>query len=119
MVENDNMSLVSNLATNAARKDPTTLISAQSNRMQQRVFVGLCGGILMGSWGFVALYTYAELVFPPRIFAPFYTVLPYVLGTAFTAAGMAHFVFETTFTSFVPPQGRYVRYSNNKSTHCR
>lgn len=113
MVENDNMSLGSSIATNDALKDPTTLISAQSPTIQQLVFVGLCGGILTGSFGFVALYNQCEMVLPPSIFAPFYTVLPYVLGTAFTAAGIAHFVFETTFTSFVPPKGRYVLYHNN------
>jgi len=99
--------LLASIETNDEVKDPNTLISAQDDRTQQLSFIFLCGGILVGSFAFLNLYNILEVVLPSSIFAPFYTVLPYVLSSAFIAAGIAHFAIEDTFTSFVPPKGMW------------
>lgn len=99
--------LLSSIKTNDEVKDPSTLISAQDDRTQQLSFVLICSGVLAGSVVFLNLYNYLEVVLPPSVFTPFYTVLPYVLSSAFIAAGIAHFAIEDTFTSFVPPKGSW------------
>lgn len=99
--------LLSSIETNDEEKDPNTLISAQDDRTQQLSFALICSGVLAGSVVFLNFYNYLEVVLPPSIFAPFYTVLPYVLSSAFIAAGIAHFAIEDTFTSFVPPKGSW------------
>ena len=88
-------------------KDPNTLISAQDDRTQQLTFIALCGGVFIGSIGFVNLYNILEAILPSAIFDPFYNVLPYVLSSAFIAAGIAHFALEDTFTAFVPPKNSW------------
>ena len=88
-------------------KDPSTLISAQDDQTQQLSFILIASGILAGSVVFLNLYNFLEVVLPPAIFDPFYTVLPYVLSLAFISAGIAHFAIEDTFTSFVPPKGSW------------
>ena len=95
------------IATNDEVKDPSTLISAQDDDKQQQSFALICGGVFTGSLVFLQLYNFLEAVLPESIFAPFYTVLPYVLSTAFCSAGIAHFALEDTFTSFVPPKGSW------------
>lgn len=100
-------SLHASIQTNDDLKDPDSLISAQDERTQQSSFFLICGGILGGSVAFLSLYNFLEIVLPPSIFAPFYTVLPYVLSSLFIAAGIAHFALEETFTSFVPPKGSW------------
>ena len=95
------------IETNEEAKDPTTLISAKPAFQQQIAFVAISNGIIGGSVVFVNVYNYLETVLPSSIFTPFYTVLPYVLSTAFIAAGISHFVVEDTFTSFVPPKGSW------------
>lgn len=47
------------------------------------------------------------MILPSFVFAPFYNILPYVLSSAFIAAGIAHFALEDTFTAFVPPKGSW------------
>lgn len=100
-------SLLVEIETNDEMKDPNTLISAQDVQTQQSSFILISSGILAGSIVFLNLYNYLEGVLPPSIFAPFYTVLPYVLSLAFISAGVAHFAIEDTFTSFVPPKGSW------------
>lgn len=99
--------LLASIETNDEVKDPTTLISAQDDRTQQASFVLIGGAIFSGSAIFLNIYNTLEVVLPSAVFAPFYTVLPYVLSTAFIAAGIAHFAIEDTFTSFVPPKGSW------------
>ena len=99
--------LLSSIETNDQVKDPSTLISAQDDQTQQQTFVLICGGILGGSLVFLAMYNFLEAVLPSAVFGPFYTVLPCVLSLAFISAGIAHFVLEDTFTSFVPPKGSW------------
>lgn len=99
--------LLASIETNDELKDPNELISAQDDRTQQSSFVLLCGGVLLGSIAFLNLYNVFEVVLPPSIFAPFYTVLPYVLSSLFIAAGVSHFALEDTFTAFVPPKGAW------------
>ena len=99
--------LLASIETNDEMKDPNDLISAQDDRTQQSSFVLLFGGVLLGSIAFLNLYNLFEVVLPPSIFAPFYTVLPYVLSSLFVAAGLAHFALEDTFTAFVPPKGSW------------
>ena len=100
-------SLRSSIQTNDEVKDPSTLISAQDDQTQQTSFILISSGILAGSIVFLNLYNFLEVVLPPAIFDPFYTVLPYVLSFAFISAGIAHFAVEDTFTSFVPPKGSW------------
>jgi len=100
-------SLFSSIQTNDEVKDPSTLISAQDDQTQQKIFLLICSGVLAGSLVFFNLYNFLEVVLPATIFDPFYTVLPYVLSSAFIAAGIAHFAIEDTFTSFVPPKGSW------------
>ena len=100
-------SLRSSIQTNDEVKDPSTLISAQDDQTQQTSFILISSGILAGSIVFLNLYNFLEVVLPPAIFDPFYTVLPYVLSLAFISAGIAHFAVEDTFTSFVPPKGSW------------
>jgi len=95
------------IETNDEAKDPNTLISAKDATTQQIAFVAICSGIVGGSFLFIELYNYLEMVLPTQIFTPFYTILPYVLSTAFIAAGISHFALESTFTSFVPPKGSW------------
>lgn len=92
-------SLRSSIQTNDEVKDPSTLISAQDDQTQQTSFILISSGILAGSIVFLNLYNFLEVVLPPAIFDPFYTVLPYVLSSAFISAGIAHFAVEDTFTS--------------------
>jgi len=99
--------LLSSIETNDELKDPTTLISARDDRTQQLSFFLVFGGVLAGSVAFLNLYNFLEVVLPPSVFSPFYTVLPYVLSSAFIAAGIAHFAVEDTFTAFVPPKGSW------------
>lgn len=99
--------LLASMERNDELKDPSTLISAKDDRTQQLNFILICGGVLGGSIVFLNLYNILEVVLPSPIFAPFYTVLPYVLSSAFIAAGIAHFAIEDTFTSFVPPRGSW------------
>lgn len=100
-------SLYSSIETNDEVKDPSTLISAQDVRTQQFSFFFISSGVLAGSIVFLNLYNFAEVILPPAIFDPFYTILPYVLSSAFIAAGIAHFAIEDTFTAFVPPKGSW------------
>lgn len=95
------------IKTNDEVKDPTTLISAQDNTTQQLSFLLIGSGIFLGSIAFLNLYDTLEVILPPSIFAPFYTILPCVLSGAFIAAGIAHFALEDTFTAFVPPKGSW------------
>jgi len=99
--------LSSPIATNDEVKDPSTLLSAKDDKTQQLGFLGLFGGIIVGSIAFVNLYNAFEVILPPAIFDPFYTILPCVLSSTFIAAGIAHFALEDTFTSFVPPKGTW------------
>lgn len=87
--------------------DPSTLICNQDDTTQKLAFVGIVGGVVAGSFAFVGLYNALETILPDSLFGPFYTVLPYVLGGAFAAAGVAHFALEETFVSFVPPKGTW------------
>ncbi len=100
-------SLLSSIQTNDEVKEPSSLISAQDDQTQQKSFLLICSGILAGSFVFLNLYNFLEVILPSTIFDPFYTVLPYVLSSAFIAAGIAHFAIEDTFTSFVPPKGSW------------
>ena len=100
-------SLCASIETNDEVKDPSTLISAQDDQTQQSSFILISSGIFAGSVVFLNLYNFLEVVLPPAIFDPFYTVLPYVLSLAFISAGIAHFAIEDTFTSFVPPKGSW------------
>lgn len=100
-------SLFASIETNDEVKDPSTLISAQDDQTQQSSFILISSGIFAGSVVFLNLYNFLEVVLPPAIFDPFYTVLPYVLSLAFISAGIAHFAIEDTFTSFVPPKGSW------------
>jgi uncharacterized membrane protein len=95
------------IKTNDGMKDPRTLISSKDDQTQQIAFVSICIGILGGSFIFLELYNYLELLLPAWAFNPFYNVLPYILSSAFIAAGISHFVLEDTFTSFVPPKGSW------------
>jgi uncharacterized membrane protein len=95
------------IETNDELKDPKTLISSKDNQTQQLVFISICIGILGGSFIFIELYNYLEIILPTWAFNPFYYVLPYILSSAFIAAGISHFVLEDTFTSFVPPKGAW------------
>mmetsp|Transcript_4200 Transcript_4200/g.10697 ORF Transcript_4200/g.10697 Transcript_4200/m.10697 type:complete len:270 (-) Transcript_4200:417-1226(-) len=88
-------------------KDPSTLLSAQDDRTQQLGFLAIFSSVILGSMGFIALYDQLEILLPPSIFQPFYTILPYVLSTAFLAAGTSHFAIEDTFVAFVPPKGSW------------
>ena len=99
--------LLSPIATNDEVKDPSTLVSAKDDKTQQLSFLALFGGVFGGSIAFVNLYNTFEVILPPAIFDPFYTILPCVLSSAFIAAGIAHFTLEDTFTSFVPPKGSW------------
>jgi len=87
--------------------DPESLVCAKDDTTQQLAFVSILVGVVVGSFGFVALYDFAETILPVSIFQPFYTVLPYVLSSTFIAAGIAHFVLEETFVAFVPPLGTW------------
>ncbi len=100
-------SLRVSIETNDEVKDPSTLISAQDDQTEQSSFILISSGIFAGSIVFLNLYNFLEVVLPPAIFDPFYTVLPYVLSLAFISAGIAHFALEDTFTSFVPPKGSW------------
>ncbi|OEU10913.1 hypothetical protein FRACYDRAFT_220108 [Fragilariopsis cylindrus CCMP1102] len=95
------------IKTNDDLKDPRTLISSQDAQTQQIAFVSICIGILGGSFLFLEVYNYLELLLPAWAFNPFYNVLPYILSSAFIAAGISHFALEDTFTSFVPPKGSW------------
>lgn len=103
---NDDVALKFKIQTNDV-KDPDTLLSARDEATQQMGFLAIFLSVVAGSFGFVSIYDSAENFLSRETFAPFYSILPYVLSSAYIAAGISHFALRDTFEAFVPPKGSW------------
>ena len=83
------------------------LLSSKDGTTQQLGIAALVVGLCIGTYGMISLYNALEDLLPGAWYAPFYSVLPFILSATFIAAGIAHFVIEDTFTAFVPKKGSW------------
>ena len=89
------------------RPDKSILLSAQDGTLQQLGIAAILVGLGIGTNGLLTIYNSLEQILPGAWYDPFYSVLPFILSSAFIAAGIAHFVIDDTFTAFVPPKGTW------------
>jgi hypothetical protein len=93
----------SSFAMTVERPDPSVLLAAQPETVQQLGFVAICVSILVGTYFVVNLLTAFENILPDGWFQVWrdYT-WPVPLGLIYGAAGVAHFAMKDTFTAMVP-----------------
>jgi len=96
-----------NTIPTTVRPDPAELLSSGDENTQKLGIAAIVGGLTAGTVVSGQILNSLEVLLPASVYDPFYTVLPVVLGAAITAAGVAHFAIEDTFTSFVPPRGTW------------
>mmetsp|Transcript_25935 Transcript_25935/g.29866 ORF Transcript_25935/g.29866 Transcript_25935/m.29866 type:complete len:273 (+) Transcript_25935:69-887(+) len=89
------------------RSDPVVLLSSSDENTQKLGIAAIVGGLTAGTFVSGQILNYLEVVLPTSLYDPFYTVLPVIVGTLISAAGVAHFAIEDTFTSLVPPRGTW------------
>jgi uncharacterized membrane protein len=97
-----------NRETIVERPDPSILLSAKDDSMQQLGFVAICLALSVGTALFIQLLNLLETILPNGWFELWrdYT-WPVPLGLIFLVAGVTHFVFKDSYTAFVPPPGTW------------
>lgn len=90
------------------RPDPSKLLSAQSDNMQQLGLAAIVAGLTVGTVATVQLLTVVEESLPPGWYVVWrdYT-WPVPMGIIFLGAGITHFALKDTYTAMVPPQGTW------------
>lgn len=100
--------LYSSTDTEVERPDPSVLLSARDDQTQKLGFAAIVGSIGVGTVLMVQILSLMEAILPAGWFAAWrdYT-WPLPFGLIFFAAGVTHFVFADSYTSFVPPRGTW------------
>jgi uncharacterized membrane protein len=88
--------------------DPSILLSAQSDNMQQLGIAAIVAGLSVGTAATVQLLTVLENALPTGWYDAWrdYT-WPVPMGLIFFGAGITHFALKDTYTAMVPPQGAW------------
>jgi uncharacterized membrane protein len=90
------------------RPDPEELLSAKDGATQKVGIAAIVAALAFGTYLSVQALTVLEQLLPSGWFDAWrYYTWTFPMGTIFLLAGITHFAFKDTYTSFVPPIGTW------------